>query len=95
MITSSIKLKKIAFACLLGMSLAGCGADRDSETKPVNEEAMVEQSGSVLIQSATYTALANVEINIAGQTFTTDSSGVAKFKLKIPKSAKSGCCSFQ
>ena len=89
MITSSIKLKKIAFACLLGMSLAGCGSDRDSETKPVNEEAMVEQSGSVLIQSANYTALANVEINIAGQTFTTDSAGVAKFKLKIPKSAKS------
>ena len=43
MITSSIKLKNIAFACLLGMSLAGCGSDRESETKPVNEEAMLQK----------------------------------------------------
>ena len=66
MITSSIKLKNIAFACLLGMSLAGCGSDSESETKPVNEEAMLQKNVSALILSANGNALAAAEIVIAG-----------------------------
>ena len=87
MITSSIKLKNIAFACLLGMSLAGCGSDSDSETKPVNEEAMLQKNVSALILSANGNALAAAEIVIAGQTFKTDGFGKAAFTVQIPKSA--------
>ncbi|WP_445345351.1 astroprincin family protein [Acinetobacter bohemicus] len=87
MITSSIKLKNIAFACLLGMSLAGCGSDSDSETKPVNEEAMLQKNVSALILSSNGNALAAAEIVIAGQTFKTDGFGKAAFTVQIPKSA--------
>ena len=87
MITSSIKLKNIAFACLLGMSLAGCGSDSDSETKPVNEEAMLQKNVSALILSSNGNALAAAEIVIAGQTFKTDGLGKAAFTVQIPKSA--------
>ena len=87
MITSSIKLKNIAFACLLGMSLAGCGSDRESETKPVNEEAMLQKNVSALILSSNGNALAAAEIVIAGQTFKTDGFGKAAFTVQIPKSA--------
>ena len=87
MITSSIKLKNIAFACLLGMSLAGCGSDRESETKPVNEEAMLQKNVSALILSSNSNALAAAEIVIAGQTFKTDGFGKAAFTVQIPKSA--------
>ena len=87
MITSSIKLKNIAFACLLGMSLAGCGSDSESETKPVNEEAMLQKNVSALILSANGNALAAAEIVIAGQTFKTDGFGKAAFTVQIPKSA--------
>lgn len=87
MITSSIKLKNIAFACLLGMSLAGCGSDSESETKPVNEEAMLQKNVSALILSSNGNALAAAEIVIAGQTFKTDGFGKAAFTVQIPKSA--------
>ena len=87
MITSSIKLKNIAFVCLLGMSLAGCGSDRESETKPVNEEAMLQKNVSALILSSNSNALAAAEIVIAGQTFKTDGFGKATFTVQIPKSA--------
>lgn len=87
MITSSIKLKNIAFVCLLGMSLAGCGSDRESETKPVNEEAMLQKNVSALILSSNGNALAAAEIVIAGQTFKTDGFGKAAFTVQIPKSA--------
>ena len=87
MITSSIKLKNIAFACLLGMSLAGCGSDSDSEMKPVNEEAMLQKNVSALILSSNGNALAAAEIVIAGQTFKTDGFGKAAFTVQIPKSA--------
>lgn len=87
MITSSIKLKNIAFAYLLGMSLAGCGSDRESETKPVNEEAMLQKNVSALILSSNGNALAAAEIVIAGQTFKTDGFGKAAFTVQIPKSA--------
>ena len=87
MITSSIKLKNIAFACLLGMSLAGCGSDSESETKPVNEEAMLQKNVSALILSSNSNALAAAEIVIAGQTFKTDGFGKAAFTVQIPKSA--------
>lgn len=87
MITSSIKLKNIAFVCLLGMSLAGCGSDRESETKPVNEEAMLQKNVSALILSSNSNALAAAEIVIAGQTFKTDGFGKAAFTVQIPKSA--------
>ena len=87
MITSSIKLKNIAFACLLGMSLAGCGSDSDSETKPVNEETMLQKNVSALILSSNGNALAAAEIVIASQTFKTDGFGKAAFTVQIPKSA--------
>ena len=87
MITSSIKLKNIAFVCLLGMSLAGCGSDSESETKPVNEEAMLQKNVSALILSSNGNALAAAEIVIAGQTFKTDGFGKAAFTVQIPKSA--------
>lgn len=87
MITSSIKLKNIAFVCLLGMSLAGCGSDSESETKPVNEEAMLQKNVSALILSSNSNALAAAEIVIAGQTFKTDGFGKAAFTVQIPKSA--------
>ncbi|OTG99791.1 hypothetical protein B9T30_06585 [Acinetobacter sp. ANC 4973] len=87
MITSSIKLKNIAFACLLGMSLVGCGSDSDSETKPANEEAMLQKNVSALVLSSTGNALAAAEIVIAGQTFKADDLGKAAFTVQIPKSA--------
>lgn len=86
MITSSIKLKKLAYACLLGVSLVGCGSDSDSETKPVTEEAVLQKNVSALILSANGHALPAAEVEIAGQTFKTDDLGRVDFTVQIPKS---------
>ncbi|CAB1208026.1 hypothetical protein [Acinetobacter bouvetii] len=83
------KLKYMAFACMLGVALTGCGSNSDSSSEPVKGEVTVEKSVSALIQSAQGTALSDVEITIAGQTFKTDVNGLAAFKVNLPQSTNS------
>ena len=85
----TIKLKHIALACMLGMTLTGCGSSSDSSSSVEPSEVMVERSISALIQSAQGVALADVEMSVAGQVVKTDSNGLAKFKVNLPKSATS------
>jgi hypothetical protein len=73
-------------ACVLGVPLVGCGSggsDGESST-----ETAVEKSVAALVQTAAGSALAGAKISIAGQSFTTDTSGNAAFKVKIPQSVK-------
>lgn len=85
------KLKYMTFACMLGVTLTGCGSNSDSSPEPVKGEVAVEKSVSVsaFIQSAQGTALSDVEISIAGQTFKTDADGLAAFKVNLPQSTDS------
>jgi hypothetical protein len=76
-------------ACILTAPLIGCGSGSDSGAEPAQSEATVEKSVSAYIQSAQGTALADAAITIAGQTFKTDSNGLAVFKVRIPSSASS------
>lgn len=74
---------------MLGMTLTGCGSSRDSSSSVEPSEVMVERSISALIQSAQGVALADVEMSVAGQVAKTDSNGLAKFRVNLPKSATS------
>ena len=73
-------------ACVLTVPLIGCGSGSDSSTQPT-QEVTVEKAVSAYVQSAEGTALSDVTITIAGQTFKTDSNGLASFKVNIPASA--------
>lgn len=73
-------------ACVLGTSLAGCGSG--SSDSASSAETAVEKSVKALVQTAAGSALAGAEISIGGQLFSTDASGNAEFKVKLPQSAK-------
>ena len=45
----TIKLKHIALACMLGMTLTGCGSSSDSTSSVEPSDVMVERSISALI----------------------------------------------
>ena len=91
-----MKLKQhahaVMVACILGVPLVGCGSGSSDGS---SHEAIVEKSVSALVQTATGSALVGTEINIDGQSFMTDASGHAAFKVKLAQSAKTVVVSFK
>ena len=91
-----MKLKQHAHAmmvaCILAVPLVGCGSGSGDGS---GNEVIVEKSVSALVQTATGSALIGAEIGINGQNFTTDASGNAQFKVKLPQSAKTVVVSFK
>ena len=91
-----MKLKQhahaVLVACILGVPLVGCGSGSSDGS---SHEAIVEKSVTALVQTAAGSALVGTEINIDGQSFMTDASGRAEFKVKLAQSAKTVVVSFK
>lgn len=87
------QVQAVLVTCVLGVPLVGCGSG-SGDTASANEVA-TEKAVSALVQTATGSALSGAEISIAGQSFKTDATGSAQFKVKIPQSVKTVVVSFK
>ena len=83
----NMQFKKILLATMLGVALTGCGSS-SNETQVPPSENTIQQQVLALVLTSSGNSINNAKIKIAGQSFTTDATGKAKFTLNIPKNAE-------
>ena len=79
----NMQFKKILLATMLGVALTGCGSS-SNETQVPTSENTIQQQVLALVLTSSGNSINNANIKIAGQSFTTDATGKAKFTLNIP-----------